>query len=238
MFELQFFALQNTAEEFISTQCEDKFSFNDYLGSFGDLSSVADFEKNVNLYPDLMTPKAFLDVDTYPLSPEISTSTDDTFTECFSQEVIAENPSSYVSQDEELQLNPLALNIYSISPDIQKPCAPGTPITSDIHLNTSGMLSTSDIYPSISGNQPNTPSAQYSEVEQSLSMDGSEVNIVFNSHKSATSCRNWYGAVMQVVSEVVKPVQSVKKEFLQIKLPGGGNTMLIGVKIFFKSEYR
>ena len=69
---------------------------------------------------------------------------------------------------------------------------------------------------------PCTPGIQCSEVEQTLSMDGSEVNVVFNSHKSASNCQNWYGALIQVVPEVLKPQPFVKKEYIQIKLPEDG----------------
>ena len=86
--------------------------------------------------------------------------------------------------------------------------------------NNSPSLTSPDIQKrcTAAGNQPSTSSAQCSEAEQWP--DGS---VVLNSHSSPTS--NWYGASTQGVPE---PVQSVEN------LPEGG--MLIGVKVFFKSE--
>ena len=191
-------------------------------------SSLADLERNVDPFAAELSPKTYQEVvqsvknDIYPLQPQghgqASSPMEDggTFNEYFShgsQQVTTphQSVSGYISSEslaEQLQLttsssiiNPAPSPMIAQSP--MTPCTPGTqkPCTPV---------------------QPNTPSAQCSEVEQMLSMDGSEVNVVFNSHKSATGCRNWYGALVQVVPEVVKPVQSMKKELIQIKLPEGG----------------
>ena len=64
-----------------------------------------------------------------------------------------------------------------------------------------------------------TPDTHCSKVQQTLSMDGSEVNVIF---KSVNSCLQWYTATSQYVPEIIKPKLLVKNKHLQIKLPQGG----------------
>lgn len=177
--------------------------------------SAADLERNVSPYADEMSPKTFQEMvksvkeDIYPmLQPghnQVSSPMDGsvTFSECLShgsQPVTTPHASGYISnesQGEQLQLTTSSsmINPASSPMIVQSPMTPCT---------------------------PGTPAPQCSEVEQTLSMDGSEVNITFNSHKSASICRNWYGALIQVVPEVVKPQQGMKKEHIQMLLPNDG----------------
>ena len=135
-----------------------------------------------------------------------------TFAECFSHksvDVTGLNSSSYTSSESQCEeLQPTTTN-------------------STFNLAPSPMIAQSLVAPCTSGIQPNTPGIQFSEVEQGLSMDRSKVNVIFNSNKSASNCCHWYGMLCQIVPEVVKPQQSMKKEQFQIKLPEEG--MLMGI---------
>ena len=168
-----------------------------------------------------------------------------TFNEYFSHgsHVTTPNPSasgyfSSESQGEQLQLD-TSSSIFTPAPSpmiAQSPMTPGIlkPGTPGVQPSTPGVQSST---PSVQPSTPGTPGVQFgtpgecSEVEQALSMDGSEVNVVFNSHKSATGCRNWYGALFHVVPEVVKPQQNMKKEHIQIKLPEGGMLMVCSLQM-------
>ena len=212
--------------------------------------SAADLERNVSPFADEMSPKTYQEMvksvkeDIYPSLPGHQASSpmdgNATFNEYLShgsQVTTTPNPSasgyfSSESQGEQLQLttssstiNPAPSPMIVQSP--MTPCTPGMkPCTPGVKPSTPGVQSsTPSIQPSTPGVQLNTPAMPCSEVEQTLSMDGSEVNVFFNSHQSATNCRNWYGALFQVVPEVVKP-QSMKKEHILIKLPEGGMLMV------------
>lgn len=212
-------------EEFASDFCDGGHASSvnvDQDSHFGDLLLVSqcetpsadDLERNVSPFADEMSPKTYQEMvksireDPYqpPLAGpnQVSSPMDanPTFSEYLShgsQHVTT--PTGYVStesQAEQLQLTTSMNSIINPAPSpsvVQSPMTPGTPGSSGI---------------------------QYGDVEQILSVDGSEVNVVFNSHKSASACRNWYGALFHVVPEVIKPQQNTKKEHLQIKIPSNG----------------
>lgn len=182
--------------------------FDNLLVSQCETLSAADLERNVSPFDDEISPKTYQAMvkDVYQPLPQghnqVSFPMDSSlmFAENLSHGSQHVTTPGYISsesaQGEQLQLTSSTVINSMPSPLVAQ--SPMTPMT------------------------PSTPSMQCSEVEQTLSMDGSEVNIVFNSHKSAATCRDWYGALVQVVPEVVKPQQFVKKEHLQIKVPDEG----------------
>jgi len=179
--------------------------------------SAADLERNVSPFADEMSPKTYhemvksiTDNGYTPLQGhnQVSSPMDSnlTFAECLSrgsQHVTTPHPSGCIStesQGEQLHLI-TSTSTNSIVNPAPSPSIVQSPMT------------------------PGTPGIQCNEVEQILSPNGSEINVIFNSHKSASNCREWYGALVQVVPEVVKPQQTMKKEHLLIKLPQEGMYM-------------
>ena len=195
-----------------------------------EMPSADDLERNVSPFAAEMSPKTYQEVvksvkeDIYPPLQghnQVSSPMDgsQSFVEYLShgsQHVTTPHGSNYIStesQGEQLQLTTSSpmINAAPSPMIIQSPLTPNTP---GIQM-------------------PCTPVAQCSEVEQTLS-DGPEVNVYFNSHKSAGICRNWYGALLQVVTEVVKPQQGTRKEHIQIKLPDEGDwACSVGSSVFF-----
>lgn len=160
--------------------------------------SVVDLERNVIPFDDEVSPKTHQELikEVACQHNQVSSSmdTNQLLSECLShdsQHITMPHPSSYESQGEHLQLAASVANPPS-SPSISQ-----NPIT----CTTPGGI-------------------HNSEVEQTLSMDGSEVNVYFSSHNSASICQNFYGALDRSVPEVVKAQQ--RELHLQIKLPDNG----------------
>ena len=201
----------------------DQYSHFDTLAveSQCETPSADDLERNVSPFAAEMSPKTYQEVvksvkeDIYPPLQglnQVSSPMDgsQSFVEYLSHgsHVTTPHGSNYIStesQGEQLQLTTSApvINPAPSPMIVQSPITPMTP-------NTPGIQT------------PSTPVVQCSEVEQTLS-DGPEVNVYFNSHKSANLCRNWYGALLQVVPEIVKPQQGTRKEHILMKLPDEGD---------------
>lgn len=187
-------------------------------------TSAADLERTVSPYNDEVSPKTYQSLvkevrdnfDFYSgTNGQVSSPMDaGSFTESLSygsnRFPSVPSGSSYVSgesQGEQLQLTNIATT----------PNYAANPIPSPASVST----------PSPAPSTPSFPST--GEVEQMVVQETGEIVITFNSHKAASACRNWYGALLQVVPEVLKPQPATRKDTMTISLPDEGK-LFVGIK--------
>jgi len=218
-------SVQSDGEHFSSANVVDQDGYHNNSMSFLTVASqcetnstVDDLERTVSPYNDEVSPKTYQSLvkdvrdnfDFYPGNNGQASSPMDNFVECPSYGSSNRFPSvpsgsGYVSgesQGEQLQLTAVTTTPNYVANPMPSPASVSTPSPA-----------------------PSTPSSQNtSEVEQVVLEDTGEVMITFNSHKAASDCRNWYGALMQVVPEVLKPQPVTRKESMNINLPDGGKT--------------
>jgi len=165
-------------------------------------STAIDLERTVSPFNDEVSPKTYQSLvkevrDNFDFYPGPASSPMDSFDECLSYGSSNRFPSvpsgsGYVSGESQGE----QLQLTAVANPLPSPASVSVP---------SPALSTP---PSL--------------VEQHVSLDTGEVTVTFNSHTAASVCRNWYGALMQVVPEVLKPQPVARKELMTINLPDDG----------------